>query len=89
MAAARRAVVDRGGRLPANSTSPAVASVARSVSAMAVRITWQCVWSQRSNPSARCLPRFAAVYVRTAMASASSAAGAVFGAASPASTRAT
>ena len=51
-AAAGRAVINGAGTAPSNSTSPAVAFEARSVSALAVRITWQCVWSHRSNPSA-------------------------------------
>ncbi len=68
---------------------PAVAAAARSVAAVAARSTWQCVWSHRSKPSARCRLRFATAKVRIVMARASSADGALSRAASPASTPAT
>ena len=80
----------RGGRAVAQqSTARPSRCAARSVAAVAVRTTWQCVWSQRSKPSARCRPRLASANVRTVIASASSAAGWLSRAASPASTRAT
>ena len=76
--AARRAVVNRR-RRPVDNSSPAGGgergALGRRSSSFAS--PGSASDRSRSNPSARCLPLFAIVYVRMAMASASSAAGAL------------